>query len=86
MGGYNDTGSSVYSTSVSLSALTTGLNSSTRKGQISIWRRYLDYRLPTPLHSTLHQCSGSLLAVGGNEDHNYCMSDIYIGRLIPISI
>ena len=61
MGGSNATGSftnTVYS--VSLSALTTGLNSSTRKGQI--WKEIsgLQTTRSTPL-----SISGSLLAVGG---------------------
>ena len=49
--------------SVSLSALTTGLNSSTRKGQI--WKEIsgLQTTYSTPL-----SISGSLLAVGGLKD------------------
>ena len=61
MGGFNNTGSptnTVYS--VSLSALTTGLNSSTRKGQK--WKEISGLQTT---NSTPFSISGSLLAVGG---------------------
>ena len=61
MGGYNDTGfptNTVYS--VSLSALMTGLNSSTRKGQI--WKEISGLQT---VHSTPLSISGSFFAVGG---------------------
>ena len=63
MGGGNDTGfytNTVYS--VSLSALTTGLNSSTRKG--TIWKEISGLQTT---HSTPLSISGSLLAVGGSN-------------------
>ena len=62
MGGYNATGSTNTVYSVSLSALTTSLNSSTRKGQI--WKEIsgLQTTYSTPL-----SISGSLLAVGGRD-------------------
>ena len=65
MGGYNATRShtnTVYS--VSLSALTTGLNSSTRKGQI--WKEISELQTT---HSTPLSISGSLFAVGGLKGH-----------------
>ena len=63
MGGSTATGSSTNTVySVSLSALTTGLNSSTRKGQIWKERSGLQTTSSTPL-----SISGSLLAVGGMD-------------------
>ena len=74
MGGYNVTGSptnTVYS--VSLSALTTGLNSSTREGQI--WKEIsgLQTTLSTPL-----SISGSLLAVGGEHKGRKAVTEIHL--------
>ena len=60
MGGYNDTGFNNTVYSVSLSALTTGLNSSTSKAQI--WKEISG--LQTTRSAPL-SISGSLLAFGG---------------------
>ena len=73
MGGYNATWpptNTVYS--VSLSALTTGLNSSTRKGQI--WKEIseLQATCSTPL-----SISGSLLAVGGMDKDGKAAIHLY---------
>ena len=67
MGGHNDTRSytnTVYS--VSLSGLTTGLNSSTRKGQI--WKEISGLQTT---NSTPLSISGSLFAVGGLKDRKF---------------
>ena len=74
MGGSNATWpptNSVYS--VSLSALTTGLNSSTRKGQI--WKEIsgLQTTLSTPL-----SISGSLLVVGGRDKDDKAVTAIHL--------
>ena len=74
MGGYPATGfrnNTVYS--VSLSALTTGLNSSTRKGQI--WKEIsgLQTTRSTPL-----SISGSLLAVGGVDKDAKAVTAIHL--------
>ena len=74
MGGYNATWSptnTVYS--VSLSALTTGMNSSTREGQI--WKEIsgLQTTLSTPL-----SISGSLLAVGGEHKGRKAVTAIHL--------
>ena len=74
MGGYNATGpptNTVYS--VSLSALTTGLNSSTRKGQI--WKEIsgLQTTSSTPL-----SISGSLLVVGGMDKDGKTVTTIHL--------
>ena len=74
MGGYNVTGyatNTVYS--VSLSALTTGLNSGTRKGQI--WKEIsgLQTTRSTPL-----SISGSLLAVGGMDKDSKTVTAIHL--------
>ena len=60
--------------SVSLSALTTGLNSSTRKGQ-KIWKEIsgLQTTLSTPL-----SISGSLLAVGGVDKDYKAVTAIHL--------
>ena len=74
MGGYNATESSTNTVySVSLSALTTGLNSSTRKGQI--WKEIsgLQTTYSTPL-----SISGSLLAVGGRDKERKNMTAIHL--------
>ena len=74
MGGYNANGwptNTVYS--VSLSALTTGMNSSTRKGQI--WKEIS--RLQTTLSTPL-SISGSLLAVGGDDKDDKTMTAIHL--------
>ena len=59
--------------SVSLSALTTGLNSSTRKGQI--WKKIsgLQTTFSTPL-----SISGSLLAVGGMDKDGKAVTAIHL--------
>ena len=69
MGGSDATG--YYS--VSLSALTTGLNSSTRKGQI--WKEIsgLQTTYSTPL-----SISGSLLAVGGDDKDGKAVTAIHL--------
>ena len=74
MGGYDATRSptnTVYS--VSLFALTTGLNSSTRKGQI--WKEIsgLQTTRSTPL-----SIRGSLLAVGGNDKDGKTATAIHL--------
>ena len=74
MGGNNATRSptnTVYS--VSLSALMTGLNSSTRKGQI--WKEIsgLQTTLSTPL-----SISGSLIAVGGMDKNSKAVTAIHL--------
>ena len=74
IGGYNAKGpptNTVYN--VSLSALTTGLNSSTRKGQI--WKEIsgLQTTLSTPL-----SISGSLLAVGGRDKGHKDVTAIHL--------
>ena len=74
MGGYTATGArtnTVYS--VSLSALTTGLNSSTRKGQI--WNEIsgLQTTYSTPL-----SISGSLFAVGGKDKDGKAVTAIHL--------
>ena len=74
MGGYNAAWSptnTVYI--VSLSALTTGLNSSTRKGQI--WKEIsgLQTTFSTPL-----SISGSLLAVGGKDKDHKAVTAIHL--------
>ena len=74
MGGYNAIGLSTNTVySVSLSALTTGLNSSTRKGQI--WKEIsgLQTRYSTPL-----SISGSLLAVGGTDKDSKALTAIHL--------
>ena len=74
MGGYNAIGLSTNTVySVSLSALTTGLNSSTRKGQI--WKEIsgLQTRYSTPL-----SISGSLLAVGGVDKDSKALTAIHL--------
>ena len=74
MGGYNATGSSTNTVySVSLSALTTGLNSSTRNGQI--WKEIsvLQTTRSTPL-----SISGSLLAVGGWDKDRKAVTAIHL--------
>ena len=74
MGGYNATGSSTNTVySVSLSALTTGLNSSTRNGQI--WKEIseLQTTCSTPL-----SISGSLLAVGGGDEYHKDVTAIHL--------
>ena len=71
MGCYNSTESptdTVYC--VSLSALTTGLNSSTSKGQI--WKE-IQTSKTTPL-----SISGSLLAVGGRDKEGVVMTTIHL--------
>ena len=62
MGGWNATGSINTVYSVSLSALTTGLNSSTRKGQI--WKEISGLQTT---NSTPLSISGYLFAVGGKD-------------------
>ena len=74
MGGSNATWSptnTVYS--VSLSALTTGLNSSTRKGQI--WKEISELQT---VHSTPLSISGSLLAVGGKDKDGKAVTAIHL--------
>ena len=74
MGGYNVTGSptnTVYS--VSLSALTTGLNSRTRKGQI--WKEISGLQTT---HSAPLSISGSLLAVGGEDKDRNTLTAIHL--------
>ena len=74
MGGYNATGfrnNTVYS--VSLSALTTGLNSSTRKGQI--WKEISGLQTT---NSTPLSISGSLLAVGGRDKDRKTVTAIHL--------
>ena len=73
MGGYNAIGfrtNTVYS--VSLSALTTGLNSSTRKGQI--WKEISGLQTA---HSTPLSISGSLLVVGGMDKDGKTVTTIH---------
>ena len=74
MGGYNATWSSTNTVySVSLSALTTGLNSSTNKGQI--WKEIsgLQTTRSTPL-----SIRGSLLAVGGRDKGRGSVTAIHL--------
>ena len=74
MGGYNDTWTftnTVYN--VSLSALTTGLNSSTRKGQI--WKEISGLQTT---NSTPLSISGSLVAVGGKDKDRKAMTAIHL--------
>ena len=74
MGGYTATvtpTNTVYS--VSLSALTTGLNSSTRKGQ-KIWKEISGLQIT---HSTPLSISGSLLAVGGMDGESVTAIHLY---------
>ena len=71
MGGYNATTNTVYS--VSLSALTTGLNSSTRKGQK--WKEVSGLQTT---HSTLLSISGCLLAVGGMDKDSKAVTAIHL--------
>ena len=59
--------------SVSLSALTTGLNSSTRKGQI--WKEISGLQTA---HSTPLSISGSLLAVGGMDKDRKIVTTILL--------
>ena len=79
MGGYTATSrfptNTVYS--VSLSALTTGLNSSTIKGQ-KIWKEISG--LPTTC-STPFSISGSLLAVGGEDKDGKTVTAIHLYQL-----
>ena len=77
MGGYNATGSraptnTVYS--VSLSALTTGLNSSTKKGQ-KIWKEISGLQTT---NSTPLSISGSLLTVGGMDKDRKAVTAIHL--------
>ena len=71
MGSWNAAGTSVYS--VSLSALTTGLNSSTRKKQI--WKEISGLQA---IQSTPLSISGSLLAVGGKGKYRTAMTAIHL--------
>ena len=75
MGGYDDDTGCITNTvySVSLSALTTGLNSSTRDGQI--WKEIsgLQTTCSTPL-----SISGSLLAVGGKDKDRKAVTAIHL--------
>ena len=74
MGGYNATRSPINTVySVSLSALTTGLNSSTRKGQIWKETSGLQTTRSTPL-----SISGSLLAVGGVDKGHKDVNAIHL--------
>ena len=74
MGGYNTAWSPTNTLySVSLSALTTGLNSSTRKGQI--WKEISGLQTTC---STQLSISGSLLAVGGRDKDRKAVTAIHL--------
>ena len=74
MGGYSATGSPTNTLySVSLSALTTGLNSSTRKGRI--WKEISGLQTT---NSTPLSISGSLLAVGGMDKDGKAVTAIHL--------